>query len=47
MLSLSAKIVFIASITRDISPPDATLARGLSPSEIFVDIRNSTLSHPF
>ena len=47
ILSLWAKIVLIASMTLEISPPDATLAKGFNPSEIFVEIKNSTLSKPF
>ena len=41
-----AKIDFIASITREISPPDATFASGFKSSEIFVEIKNSTSSQP-
>ena len=47
ILSLWAKIVFIASITLEISPPEATLASGFNPSETFVEIKNSILSIPF
>ena len=44
--SACAKIDFIASITREISPPDATFANGFKSSEIFVEIKNSILSIP-
>ena len=37
---------FMASITREISPPDATFARGFKSSETLVEIRNSTSSAP-
>jgi hypothetical protein len=47
VLSAFVKMVFIASITLEISPPEATFARDLSGSDIFVDIKNSTLSIPF
>ena len=46
MLSLCAKIDLIASITREISPPDATFASGFKSSETLVEIKNSTLSIP-
>ena len=47
MLSVWAKMVLIASITREISPPDAIFASGLGVSEMLVEIKNSTLSAPF
>jgi len=46
MLSTSARIVLIASITLDISPPEAMRANGFNGSPTFGEIRNSTLSSP-
>ena len=44
--SAFAKTVFKASITLEISPPDATFINGFKFSEIFVEIKNSILSKP-
>ena len=46
-LSTAENTVLIASITREISPPDAVLFKGASSFETFVEIKNSTLFLPF
>ena len=47
MRSDSARITFSASMTREISPPDAMLASGFSSSPALGDIRNSIRSIPW
>ncbi|MNI93278.1 hypothetical protein D3C73_1512020 [compost metagenome] len=46
MASVRAKILFIASIIRDNSPPEAILPSGRSGSPGFGEIMNSALSIP-
>jgi len=38
--------VFSANISREVSPPEATLTSGLGGSPGLADTRNSTLSRP-
>lgn len=45
--SRSARIVLIASMIRDSSPPETTFASGRIASPGFVEIKNSTASVPF
>ena len=44
--SVAEKIVFNASITRDISPPEAILLKGRKTEPSFAAIKNSILSCP-
>jgi len=45
-LSLSSKTLFIASITRESSPPEAIFASGFTLSPLFAEIINSAVSQP-
>ncbi len=44
---LGRKILFIASITLESSPPEATFDSGFKGSPVFVEIKNFTRSIPF